>query len=92
MPIYLFHCYNCDEDTDGIFPAHDLPEKIRCVHCGRKAAVRVYTAPSIHYKGSGWGGDYKRKKHHGAKTESSNPQEVKEKADAGKSRTPDKSA
>lgn len=88
MPIYEYRCSN--EHTTEQFVSKSK-QSIKCPECGSKAP-RIFSAPVIHFKGTGfYNTDYRQKKHHGAKEDHSTPQEIKEKADAGKSSTPDKS-
>jgi len=83
MPIYEYRC------PEG----HSVERKesvawAKCPTCGKRAK-RVYSAPAIHFKGSGfYNTDYKGKKHHGAKDtgskEGKSAQEVKSDADSSK--------
>jgi len=79
MPIYEYRCPKCGEQQSSIMPVGKAYKSVRCPCGGR--ANRVYSAPAIHFKGSGfYNTDYKRKKEHGAKEEKP-PSEVKKDAD-----------
>jgi len=87
MPIYEYRCAKCGYECDSIFPIGRARKSVRCQGCNGRA-VRVYSAPAIQFKGSGfYNTDYRQKKHHGAKEDQPTPQETKEKADAGKGST-----
>ena len=89
MPIYEYRCPKCGEGTQSIMPVGKAYKSVRCQGCGARAN-RVFSAPAIHFKGSGFHNtDYKRKREHGAK-EDKPPQEVKK--DADKTVTPVKPA
>ena len=90
MPLYEYQsCAKCGYECDCIFPIGRARKSVRCQNCNGRA-VRVYSAPAIQFKGSGfYNTDYKRKKEHGAK-EDKPPQEVKK--DADKTVTPIKPA
>lgn len=52
MPVYDFECKTCNklvEQTENI----PMP----CSTCGI-VMTRIWTAPSIQFKGTGWGGSY----------------------------------
>jgi putative FmdB family regulatory protein len=91
MPLYEYRCPECRAPFNLRIPITEVEASFPCPSCGH-SADRVYSAPAISFKGSGfYNTDYKNKKHHGAKDDHSTPQETKEKADAGQSSTPDKS-
>jgi putative FmdB family regulatory protein len=91
MPLYEYRCSSCGKTFElRLRITEDSTSPVLC-SCGSEAD-RVYSAPAISFKGSGfYDTDYKQKKHHGAKEDHSTPQETKEKADAGQSSTSDKS-
>jgi len=79
MPLYDYLC-----NEHGVFeervPISVAQDPISCPVCGGNAH-RLFSAPAIHFKGSGFHNtDYKRKREHGAKEEKP-PQEVKKDAD-----------
>lgn len=53
MPVFDFKCINCDTVTE-MRQLDDLPFPT-CEKCGNTLA-KVYTPPSVHFKGGGWGG------------------------------------
>lgn len=54
MPKYDFVCVHCDRTVEMhmVFDSTDLP---LCEVCGNRM-TKVYTPPSVHFKGGGWGG------------------------------------
>jgi putative FmdB family regulatory protein len=54
MPKYDFKCNKCNSVVE-MHMAHDAANKPVCKTCG-SAMVKVYTPPSVHFKGGGWGG------------------------------------
>jgi putative FmdB family regulatory protein len=57
MPIYTFKCEGCGitiEQSFDIYSEHT----IWCEPCQQPMA-KQFTAPAIHFKGKGWGGDKK---------------------------------
>jgi putative FmdB family regulatory protein len=54
MPVYRFHCFECGESFDQRLAITELGKKqVLCPH-GHKNVQRVFSAPTIIYKGSGW--------------------------------------
>ncbi len=54
MPIYDYTCTACDHRADILHGINDPGPKF-CPSCGREGTMRkVFSAPSIHFKGSGW--------------------------------------
>lgn len=55
MPMYKYHCSNCDTTFRSIVKKEKIKEAKtkECVNCG-KEAKRVISNPSVHYKGSGF--------------------------------------
>ena len=54
MPIYDYVCANCRHRTEVIHGIHDAGPKF-CPNCGAEGTLRkALTAPSVHFKGSGW--------------------------------------
>jgi len=54
MPKYDFECQACDTVVE-MRVAFDSVERPKCDTCGAPM-VKVYTPPSVHFKGGGWGG------------------------------------
>jgi len=54
MPRYDYSCIECDQTTEIEHGMNDTPT-VPCPQCGY-AMTKVYSAPGIHFKGSGWGG------------------------------------
>ena len=54
MPIYSFKCQMCNASVEVNVKITDDPVAGLC--CGI-VMQRDYTAPAIHFKGTGWGGD-----------------------------------
>ncbi len=54
MPIYDYVCSACDHRADILHGIND-PGPNFCPSCGREGTMRkLFSAPSIHFKGSGW--------------------------------------
>lgn len=54
MPIYDYICTACDHRADILHGINDPGPKF-CPSCGREGTMRKqFSAPSIHFKGSGW--------------------------------------
>ena len=54
MPIYEYVCTACDHRAD-ILHAINGPGPNFCPSCGSEGTMRkLFAAPAIHYKGSGW--------------------------------------
>ncbi len=54
MPIYDYLCTACDHRADILHGIND-PGPNFCPSCGREGTMRKqFSAPSIHFKGSGW--------------------------------------
>ena len=54
MPKYDFTCIECDKTVEVELPITSS-ETPACEGCGYHM-IKSYTAPSIHFKGGGWGG------------------------------------
>jgi putative FmdB family regulatory protein len=54
MPKYDFVCVPCDRSVEMhlTFDSTSFPE---CENCGNRM-TKVYTPPSVQFKGGGWGG------------------------------------
>lgn len=54
MPIYDYLCTACDHRADILHGLND-PGPNYCPSCGAEGTMRKqFSAPSIHFKGSGW--------------------------------------
>ena len=54
MPIYDYICTTCDHRADILHGINDPGPKF-CPSCGAEGTMRkLFSAPSIHFKGSGW--------------------------------------
>ena len=53
MPLYEYRCDKCGERTEVIQTFSEKPLKI-CPHCGERALRKMFSAPAIQFKGSGW--------------------------------------
>ena len=53
MPIYEYHCPNCDQRFDRLQKV-DAPREIECTQCHAETATRVTSMPSFRLKGTGW--------------------------------------
>jgi putative FmdB family regulatory protein len=60
MPIYEYQCDDCERVTEALQKVDD-PPLAECPHCGGPVR-KLLSAPSFHFKGSGWYvTDYARK-------------------------------
>ena len=55
MATYTYYCHTCDHHLDVAKPIANCNDIELCSSCN-KAMKRLYTAPGISFKGSGWGG------------------------------------
>jgi putative FmdB family regulatory protein len=53
MPVYVYHCANCDFEFEQQQSFSDKPLK-KCPECGQITLHKVYTPVSVIYKGSGF--------------------------------------
>jgi putative FmdB family regulatory protein len=53
MPVYVYHCANCDYEFEQQQSFSDKPLK-KCPECGQITLHKVYTPVSVIYKGSGF--------------------------------------
>lgn len=53
MPVYVYHCANCNYEFEQQQSFSDKPLKI-CPECGQITLHKVYTPVSVIYKGSGF--------------------------------------
>ncbi len=78
MPVYDYLCTACDHRSDILHGIND-PAPNFCPSCGAEGTMRKqFSAPTIHFKGSGWakkdrggsGGGTKASRHAEAKQDS----------------------
>lgn len=53
MPLYEYVCEKCKRKTEVLQGMKDRPLRI-CPHCGGKKLKKVFSAPAIQFKGSGF--------------------------------------
>ena len=53
MPTYQYRCRECDEDLEVVQSFTDDP-LTKCPNCKKKALRKVFAAPGIAFKGSGF--------------------------------------
>lgn len=53
MPVYVYHCSNCEFEFEQQQKFTDKPLK-SCPDCGQSTLHKVYTPVSVIYKGSGF--------------------------------------
>ncbi len=53
MPVYVYHCDQCDFQFEQQQKFSDKPLK-RCPECGKDSLHKVYTPVGVIYKGSGF--------------------------------------
>jgi putative FmdB family regulatory protein len=53
MPVYVYHCDECDFQFEQQQKFSDKPLK-RCPECGKDSLHKVYTPVGVIYKGSGF--------------------------------------
>ena len=53
MPVYVYHCANCNYEFEQQQSFSDKPLKI-CPECGQITLHKVFTPVSVIYKGSGF--------------------------------------
>jgi putative FmdB family regulatory protein len=87
LPLYEYRCLKCKRHTEKIENLNG-PHLKKCPHCGGKMGS-VITAPSIHFKGTGWYvTDYGRKTSGGdaGKSDKSEGSDKSEKSDKPESK------
>jgi putative FmdB family regulatory protein len=67
MPIYAFHCDDCDSDFDKVLPISRYKEPQNCPGCGTGPARKLVTATNFILRGDGWAGKNNRIKNQMAK-------------------------
>lgn len=53
MPLYEYHCENCNKNFEVIQKFSDEPVQV-CRLCNGGPVEKQMSAPGIHFKGSGW--------------------------------------
>ena len=88
MPLYEYKCVKCGKRFEKI-ENFSASETKKCPHCGAKAA-RMFAAPAIQFKGSGWYvTDYAGKKSGAPATEGSGDGSSKSSEKSGDGKTSD---
>jgi putative FmdB family regulatory protein len=98
MPIYDYRCDHCGHSFSAVQSFSEQPLE-KCPHCGKRPR-RLFTAPAIVFKGSGWyktdsrrASEKSESKGEGGETKSEGKPETKteSKPDAKSSKGPPKS-
>lgn len=53
MPVYEYHCYECDSRKEYLQKLNDLPIAV-CPVCGSENYHKLVSAAGFQLKGSGW--------------------------------------
>ena len=53
MPTYEYLCKKCSKTFTQV-EKFGGGSKIKCRYCGKKAAERQFSSPTVLYRGSGW--------------------------------------
>lgn len=53
MPLYEYSCFTCGKTFERVFPFSGKRAKVVCPK-GHQNIRRVYSPPTIAFKGSGW--------------------------------------
>lgn len=61
MPIYEYHCTNCDDESEVIQSFSDKPKEI-CSECGGQLEKMISLPGAPNFKGNGWASDGYSKK------------------------------
>jgi putative FmdB family regulatory protein len=88
LPLYEYKCVKCGKRFEKI-EAFSASETKKCPHCGAKAE-RMFAAPAIQFKGSGWYvTDYAGKKSGAPANESSGDGSAKSAEKSGEAKPSD---
>lgn len=79
MPTYQYRCRECDEELEIVQSFTD-DALTKCPNCNKKALRKVFAAPGISFKGSGF---YKNDSRSGSKSSNGSSSEKAEKGDKG---------
>lgn len=55
--IYDYKCLSCPNKFQKDVPMKSRNRRAKCTKCGSKKTRRIIHAPSVIYKGDGWGKD-----------------------------------
>jgi putative FmdB family regulatory protein len=55
MPTYEYVCDNCGDRTTFMRGFDEPEQEYSCELC-KSTLTRIWTAPGLHFKGGGWGG------------------------------------
>lgn len=83
MPTYQYRCRECDEEFEVVQSFTD-DALTKCPSCKKKALRKVFAAPGIAFKGSGF---YKNDSRSGAKSSNGSSSEKAEKSSDTKTET-----
>ena len=61
MPLYDYDCAACGRRFEAIHGLHEEPPTV-CPLCGSGPVRKAFTAPAVHFKGSGWAKKERRAK------------------------------
>jgi putative FmdB family regulatory protein len=56
MPTYQYKCETCKQTVSQVVAVSEERKTPECLDC-KKEMIRVFSAPSLTFKGSGWGSD-----------------------------------
>jgi putative FmdB family regulatory protein len=88
LPLYDYDCAACGRRFEVIHGVHADPPA-SCPLCGSGPVKKAISAPTVHYKGSGWA---KKERRAAVKSGASSGRGDDDSADRGSDRGPDKGA
>jgi len=56
MATYQYKCETCEQTVSQVVSINEESNTPKCLECD-KDMLRVFSAPSLTFKGSGWGSD-----------------------------------
>jgi len=56
MPTYKYQCEPCESTLTRVASVSEESKAPKCAKCGNDMS-RIFSAPSLTFKGSGWGSD-----------------------------------
>jgi len=56
MPTYQYTCETCEQTVSQVVAISEESKTPKCLKCN-KDMTRIFSAPSLTFKGSGWGSD-----------------------------------
>jgi putative FmdB family regulatory protein len=51
---YGYYCKNCNKNFEITLPVNHAKEDIKCPYCNNKEVVKLFFAPNIVFKGTGF--------------------------------------